>query len=305
MTLRVVYVVGKGRSGSTLLDDVLGTMPGVASLGELRLLWSRCLDDGYLCACGAPVSACPVWRPALEAAVGALTPDRFARVERLQRRVMAWPQVPRVLAGVRTSADRELGEVLGRLYPALAEALGAQTLVDSSKWPLPPAVLGQVPGVEAWVVHLVRDPRAVAHSYRRRKGGVGQPELPRFGALHTALSWSVRNATAELARKPLPDDRFRRLRYEDLAAGPRAVVQDLGAWLGVREADAGFVDDRTVHLGEAHLIGGNPRRFERGEVHIRADQEWSDAGTTHAHRLVGAVTAPLRRRYGYGTRGGR
>lgn len=304
MSLRVVYVVGKGRSGSTLVDDVLGTMPGVASLGELRLLWSRALDEGYLCACGEPVTACPVWRPALESAVGELSRERFAQIGELQSQVMSWPQVPRVLAGIRTDADRQLGAVMSRLYAALAEALGADTLVDSSKWPLPPAVLGQVPGVEGWVLHLVRDPRAVAHSYRRRKGGVGQPELPRFGAVHTSLSWSARNATAELARRPLPAGRFRRLRYEDLAATPQAVVRDLGDWLGIAHADAGFSDDRTVTLGEAHLIGGNPRRFERGDIHIRADQEWASGGSVRSSRVVSALTAPLRRRYGYGSSAG-
>ncbi len=305
MTLRVVHVVGKGRSGSTLLDDVLGTMPGVASLGEVRLLWSRALGEGYLCACGEPVRSCPVWRPALEAAVGDLSPERFARVDQLQSKVMAWPQLPRLLAGVRRDADHELGEIMGRLYQALAHELDADTLVDSSKWPLPPAVLGQVPGVEPWVLHLVRDPRAVAHSYQRRKGGIGQPELPRFGAVHTSLSWTARNATAELARRPLPAGRFRRLRYEDLVADPRAEVAGLGDWLGIPDADAGFVDDRTVHLAAAHLIGGNPRRFERGDVRIEPDTEWSSVSSTARRRTVSTLTAPLRRRYGYVTSQGR
>ena len=79
MTRRVVYVVGKGRSGSTLLDDLLGTVPGVASLGELRLLWSRGFVEGYLCACGRPVAGppderCPVWADAVVDAIGSVDP---------------------------------------------------------------------------------------------------------------------------------------------------------------------------------------------------------------------------------------
>lgn len=297
-TLRVVYVVGKGRSGSTLLDDLLGTIPGVASLGELRLLWSRGFGEGYLCACGTPVAACPVWGPAVERAIGEPTPQRLAETEQLQHRVMSWPHVPRLLLGHPSAADRELGAVMSRLYGAVAGALGAHTLVDSSKWPLPPGLFDLVPGAEAWVLHLVRDPRAVAHSYRRHKGGAGQPALPRFGALHTSLSWSARNLTAELARRPVPTGRHRRLRYEDLASSPRAVVRDLGRWLGVRDADVAFTDDRTAHLGEAHLVGGNPRRLERGDITVRADEEWS-AGPPGPRRLVGVLSAPLRRRYGY------
>ena len=305
MTRRVVYVVGKGRSGSTLLDDLLGTVPGVASLGELRLLWSRGFVEGYLCACGRPVAGplddrCPVWADAVVDAIGSVDPAALAHTDRLQDRVLSWGHVPRLLATGPTDDDRALGQVLARLYASVADRLDADVLVDSSKWPLPPGAFDLVPGFEAWVLHLVRDPRAVAHSYRRRKGGVGQPELPRFGALHTSLSWSVRNAAAELARRPVPAERFRRVRYEDLAADPRGTMAELGAWLGIEDADRAFVDDRTVRLGEAHLVGGNPRRLERGDVTISADQEWSTAAPGRSQRLVGAITAPLRSRYGYG-----
>jgi hypothetical protein len=306
----VVYVVGKGRSGSTLLDDLLGTVPGVASLGELRLLWSRGFRDGYLCACGRPLAGppderCPLWADAVTDAIGGTDPASLAAADRLQDRVLSWAHVPRLLAAGPGDDDRALGRVMGRLYTSVADRLGAEVLVDSSKWPLPPGAFDVVPGWEAWVLHLVRDPRAVAHSYRRRKGGVGQPELPRFGALHTSLSWSVRNAAAELGRRPVPAHRFRRVRYEDLAADPRGVVRDLGEWLGIPDAERAFVDDRTVRLGEAHLVGGNPRRLDRGDVTISPDQEWAQRADARSQRLVGTLTGPLRARYGYDGEPGR
>lgn len=299
MCRRIVYVVGKGRSGSTLLDDLIGTVPGVASLGEVRLLWSRGFTDGYRCACGELVAECPVWAAAVADAIGSTSPGALAATEALQRRVQSWSHVPRLLATGPAPDDRELGAVMGRLYASVADQLGASVLVDSSKWPLPPGAFDVVPGFEAWVLHLVRDPRAVAHSYRRRKGGIGQPELPRFGAVHTALSWSARNATAELGRRPVPAERFRRVRYEDLAADPRGTLRSLGEWLGVSDADRAFVDDRTVRLGEAHLVGGNPRRLDRGDIEIRADEEWATAQPSAGQRTVQALTAPLRARYGY------
>lgn len=298
MTRRIVHVVGKGRSGSTLLDDLLGTVPGVASLGELRLLWSRGFGDGYLCACGRPVAECPVWTAAVTAAIGSTAPDALAETAALEARVESWAHAPRLLATGPGADDRRYGEVLGRLYDSLADELGADVLVDSSKWPLPSGAFDVVPGWEAWILHLVRDPRAVAHSYRRRKGGHGQPELPRFGGLHTSLSWSARNAAAELSRRPVPAARFRRVRYEDLAADPRATLRSLGEWLGIDHADRAFVDDRTVELGEAHLVGGNPRRLDRGRVTVSPDVEWTSSGGAGA-RVVGALTVPLRLRYGY------
>lgn len=299
MSRRIVYVVGKGRSGSTLLDDLLGTVPGVASLGELRLLWARGFTPGYRCACGELVAECPVWSGAVVDAIGSTSTEALAATDALQDRVLSWSHVPRLLARGPASDDHALGEVMGRLYSSLAERLESDVLVDSSKWPLPPGAFGVVPGFEAWVLHLVRDPRAVAHSYQRHKGGDGQPELPRFGALHTSLSWTARNAAAELGRRPVPAERFRRIRYEDLAADPQATLRSLGEWLGIDDADRAFVDDRTVQLGEAHLVGGNPRRLDRGDIVIRADEEWSQATAGRSQRTVELLTAPLRARYGY------
>lgn len=300
--LRVVYIVGKGRSGSTLLDDVLGTLPGTVSTGELWTLWDAdfAFRPGYTCACGRQIHECPVWRPAVERVIGkGLPEDRLAAMDRLQARVRSWPRVPELLLGRRGRDARLYATCMGRLYAGLAEATGATTIIDSSKWPAHVGLLGMVPGVEPWLLHLVRDPRAVAHSYRRHKAHPGQPDLPRFGPVHTALSWAARNVTVEAVKAKVAAERQFLLRYEDFAASPRSTIASLGTWLGVDAADSAFVDDRTVRLADTHLVGGNPRRFERGEVTIRPDDEWRDGARPVSRAVVTSMTSPLLRRYGY------
>ncbi len=39
-TERVLFIAGPGRSGSTLLDLLLGQIDGFTSTGELRLIWN-------------------------------------------------------------------------------------------------------------------------------------------------------------------------------------------------------------------------------------------------------------------------
>jgi hypothetical protein len=43
----VAYIVGSGRSGSTLLDLMLGRLDGWFSMGEFRHFW-HAQRDGYL-----------------------------------------------------------------------------------------------------------------------------------------------------------------------------------------------------------------------------------------------------------------
>lgn len=49
----ILYVGGTGRTGSTVLDRMLGNVPGVFAAGELTWLWFA-LRSGGRCACGAP-----------------------------------------------------------------------------------------------------------------------------------------------------------------------------------------------------------------------------------------------------------
>ena len=52
--MKLIYILGMGHTGSTLLDRVLGAQPGVLSIGELKHL-HRLLDNPEkICACGSP-----------------------------------------------------------------------------------------------------------------------------------------------------------------------------------------------------------------------------------------------------------
>src|SRR5436190_19873838 len=59
--VRVMYVMGHGWSGSTILGNLLGELDGFFHAGELRRLWGEALPSGAPCGCGKPVRTCPVW----------------------------------------------------------------------------------------------------------------------------------------------------------------------------------------------------------------------------------------------------
>ena len=64
----VLYIGGLGRSGSTLLDLMLGQVPGLCAVGELSYLWARSDDD--LCGCGERFAACAFWKQVGQEAFG-------------------------------------------------------------------------------------------------------------------------------------------------------------------------------------------------------------------------------------------
>jgi hypothetical protein len=300
----VLYIVGKGRSGSTILDHVLGQVPGVVSTGELWFLWEWGVLRGGSCGCGEPVASCPVWSEVL----GRLGIDEAAARDllELQRRTMSWPRVPRALHASRSGraawADgRRYGATLSEVYGTLAEVTGARVIVDSSKWPAHLGLLGQVPQIRPLGLHLVRDPRAVAHSNRRRRSARGRgdaQEMPRFGVTHVAASWIARNLAVELvAGCGLAG--WRRQRYEDFARAPRATLMEILDFVGLGGAELPFIDERTIELRATHTVGGNPSKFSVGETVIRPDDEWHHASSGARRTAMTALTVPLLARYGY------
>ncbi len=319
--VKVLYVAGSGRSGSTIVDNVLGQLEGVVSVGELRFLWERGVLGDRLCGCGRPFSSCPFWRAVMQD-VGAVDAPRM--VELLARGTRA-RHVPWLVRARRRPTEvgarlDGLADALGRLYAAIAERAGARVIVDSSKLPPYGELLRHVPGVEPFVVHLVRDPRATAYSWLRRKalpvgdralgdrplgdrpvGGrpVGDgSEMQRQGAAKSAGLWTLWNGVAEGWWRGDPE-RYLRVRYEDFVATPRPVLAKMLAMVGESAAALPFVSPTQVELAPTHGVAGNPSRFTTGVVTVRADTEWRERMRVRDRVIVDAISWPLLLRHGY------
>jgi sulfotransferase family protein len=147
----------------------------------------------------------------------------------------------------------------------------------------------------------VRDPRGVAHSWRRRKPAAdryGTLEMERFYAGASAGRWVLEQAAAGALRNANPD-RSLLLRYEDLAADPQDAVERILTRVGEDPAGAAFLSDPRVDLRTTHTVSGNPVRLHAGELEIAADEEWRTAMPRMRRWLVTALTLPSLVRYGY------
>lgn len=305
---QVLYIGSWSRSGSTLLDLILGQIPGFVSVGELRYLWERGLTEGQLCGCGRPVPECTFWGSVLEEAFGGAAQVHAHEVLSLWRRVDGLGRIPALLAPWRPAALREdlraFREVLARVYRAVASVSGASTVVDSSKYAAHGLVVAGTPDLDLLVLHLVRDSRAVAYSWLRRKlmpEVTREPQyMPVKSPWRSAVFWELENLALELLRRA--SRRSARLRYDDLTSDPFPALGTALAALGI-EADLHFLRQRTLQLGPNHTVAGNPLRFRRGNVAIEPDLEWRSRLESGHRRVVTTLTWPLLLRYGFPLKG--
>jgi hypothetical protein len=304
-TVKVLYVVGLGRSGSTILSNSLGQIPGFFSGGELNFIWRHNVIENRLCGCGRPFRECPVWSKVMDEAFGGMDAVDPREMMRLQNSGTRTRHIPSMLTeGGRRSLAGRLEKLLisyGRLYEAIGTVTGSRVVVDSSKEPAHGFAMGMVPGVDFYVLHLIRDPRAAAYSWSKKKP---QPDtdtrehMVRFSPTKSSALWDSWNASAEALWRRTPQ-RYLRLRYEDFVSGPRESFGKILALVGEEDAEPPLVGEREVKLGVSHTVSGNPNRFDTGAVELRTDREWISRMNPRDKALVTALTFPLLKHYGY------
>lgn len=300
----LLFVGPMGRSGSTLFERMLGSTDRLVSLGELVHLWERGLGENNLCGCGERFLDCPFWSKVGEVAYGGWDRLSAQGIVALKRRVDRNRFLPYLIAPERAPAafrrdlDLLVGEVLDPLYRALGELAGpGQVLVDASKNPSYAYVLRHVPSVRLRVVHLVREPQGVVHSWKKK---VLKPEvvdreehMSRYSAPNTAVRWTAFNLCFEPLRPLGVPVSF--LRYSDVVADPRGSLLRMSQVLDrpLTPGDLELIHDDRVELRTNHTVAGNPMRFSTGEIEIRADRGWQGKLSLPERVAVGAITGPL------------
>ena len=309
MSTVVLYIAGTGRSGSTVLANILGEVDGVFAAGEVRYLWQRGLKEGRLCGCGLPVRECPVWSRVLANAGQLDDPERVDAIVSMLHRSGRIRNLPAILAGTvaprldpaRSRDTASARAALADLYAAIASVTRSRVIVDSSKLPAYANVLAATPGIDLRVVHLVRDPRGAAHSWASRKtlaDGAARSHMEQIGPAKSAVLWDVWNAAGGILFRGGPD-RSLRLRYEDFVADPPAAVRRILAMVGMEDAALPFVSDHEARTSPNHSVAGNPDRLRHGVITLRSDDRWRSAMAPRNRRLVSTLTSPLLLRYGY------
>lgn len=304
----VLYVGGMPRSGSTLLDLMLGQLPGHCEVGELFYLWDSGPVRDELCACGQRFSACPFWTEVGEVGFGGWDRVDVPEVLRLRQSVDRTACLPFILApwlwpAFHRRLDRYTN-VLTQLYDAVREVSGADVVVDSTKRPSLAYILRRAPGIELRLVQVVRDPRGVVYSWSRQvplpEGAGPRPYLRQRSALLISRRWLTVNAMiGSLAALGVPRVL---LRYEDLMRNPREELSRVAALHNSPGSDPEtltFLTERGLELASSHAVAGGRVRFKTGVLALRLDEAWRRALPGRKRQLVEAVTWPLRWRYGY------
>lgn len=275
-----IFVVGSGRSGTTLMRHILSSHPDVAICGETRFLRAgRLTRKGFrdrFTEVG-DIATDEGARRVVEYIYGEIRGKNWWR--RIQRNVPREQFLYSLLQSDRT--DRALFDLVMTLSAKGKPIRGEKT----------PAHIYCVPTLLEWfpgakVVHMLRDPRAWFVS-RRRKVASGQWHLHPLSAvrrrepvlslqlgLMTIISWQRIARLHYRYQKTYPDN-YRLVRFEDLVNAPKAQVTEVCDFLELT-----FVQemlDQWVYISSFAEAGAPVRGF---------DSETIERWQTHLHPWI-------------------
>jgi len=248
--MKVLYILGSGHCGTTLLNLILDSHSQIIGLGEIESL-----DKQPVCSCGEPVASCRFWKDVMnEQASPCLRLYRrkwdfiLDRNKYLRKTKGSWEPVFDMDA---------LKQANFELYTRVLTKSGKQIIADKGYYRA--ELLGGDARVRPVIVHIVRDGRAVVWSYMKKY----QKFLP------YAWKWAAENLKVEFLRRRHPDWPYVFIRYKDLAQNPQKTVGRIYHKIGVKP------EEGTVNFTEFehHQIGGNRMRMQKKQE-VKQDREW-------------------------------
>ena len=299
--LPVVYILGAGHSGSTLLAMLLGAHPRICTVGEVKAPAVSATGE-YRCSCGRVLTECPFWIAVahevsmrgsrFDIADGAsdIRRARSGLARRLLRPLHRGPW----LEAARDTALQLLPEWRAHAarVQAFSEAVaygscsvaGKDVFVDSSKTGLQLKYLLRNPRLDVKVIRLVRDGRGVALSYTKADG---------LSMAAAANAWKRSNEEAATIVAQLDPDRWFDLRYEVLCSALEPTLLALSRFIGVSPFQPAAMREQVAQ----HVLGNNRMRLSAGGV--RLDEKWRRELSAADLETFDGVAGALNRTLGY------
>lgn len=302
-----IFIVGLHRSGSTLWHNLISMSPGLLRLTEMRMLSYWWQDDvaSYIKSGAGDLSRDENVEKMVQVmfAKGSPRPrgleGAFWRFEYID--LVTDPVFQRSVAQAIKKSDRKVGSIFRITIDELTRASGQERACV--KFPLD---VGHLPKLFQWypgckVVHITRDPRAMAMSRTNDPGGtaIKVQQHPKVAALirRAAVGLVLQQYcwTAKLHDRYKTFDNYGLFQYEDLLANPEETLRRVCAFAECEFVPQMLQPERGKHLHQASSITGKQQLgFDR-----KAASRWLEIISPMDRWMISAVTRKSMRTFGY------
>jgi hypothetical protein len=274
----IIYIAGFERSGSTILDIMLGNMENHFSAGELSFYPTNGIVDNEFCSCGSKVLDCEFWKRI----TSRWNKERLLSIETYNK--VQWDNFrnKRLFSLIKNLyfPDRNFKNFTKDtclLYQIIWEENGNRVIIDSSKSPYRLLLFKKI-GLYPEVIHVVRKISGVLFSAKKiihkdPSKGI-EMELGNRSTMNVIASWLVNNLFVCLFSLGL---KRKVIHYEQFIHSPEnellKVAQFTPDYFSLIRQNGPFRAD--------HLVAGGRIRMEK-EIYLKkelvATEKWKGSG---------------------------
>ncbi len=278
--MNLIYLIGAGRSGTTILSLLLGNSESVTSLGELHQLPEYMGLEGK-CSCGQLLSSCPYWNSVYSSLHNQFCSNSYkeqARELESHRYVYKY-----FFEKNRALTNSEYCSANKALLSHLSN--NNQFTIDSAKYIGRGLALNSIFQKNIQFVYLVRDPRGVVNSF-------GKSVQTSRSWLSATAYYFIVNFTTLLVCKTLLRNKYIKIRYEDLISSPERVLSEIADSLDLDLDQVKVKLAKGEGLTTGHVIGGN-RLVQDNIVHFKSSESWWEKMPRWKQWSIWVLTLPL------------
>lgn len=258
MKRTLVYILGAGRSGTTILDIVLGNADNAISLGEVNRFYKR---EGVPPKREEDSEAAQFWARIRNHFETVSTKD-YSSAEQLGRKNEYHAAFFKSLGG---RTDAEYQQQMKALYKAIDEQTHEEILIESSKYPLRALNISKVLQKNTSIQNLVflymkKDPVKVVESFQ--KTGLEQPKK---GYVMSNLYYLLVNLLCQKILSKLKRRGYlgTEILYEELIEEPTATLIKIEKDLGIEFQGLQQKIENRIWLKPGPLFDGNRLRLKQ------------------------------------------
>ncbi|MGJ5642997.1 sulfotransferase [Formosa sp. S-31] len=252
----ILYLLGSGRSGTTLLATILNSTNKVLTSGELHQFYTYFKNDSS-CSCGDSVHKCTFWKKVIDDLN--LPKDKIEICEKKQNNEEGHRYIPLILLGKKASPDYVISQK--QLFNSITKHSKKQWILDSSKYIGRFLLLNQITGFNIKGIYVVRDVRGVINSFSKQ---VQTPRKP----LNTIFYYLLTNFFGQLIC--WTNKNIIKVRYEDLVQNPNKTIETIYNNLLNSETENKTLNEE---FKMPHIIGGNRLKTNK-TIKIKKDNAW-------------------------------
>lgn len=268
----VLFIMGAGRCGSTVMSVIIASHPEVESVGEIKS-WPR--YKGQPRDYDHKNDDLEFWNSVLEQyeTISRAKCD-FDKLEDICNDIEFNKGVGFLSKITALIFSKQNNKKLQKYYEhnsnllcAIQKISGKKLILDSSKNVCRAIALLKHPNLNIKVIHLIRDPRGTVWSFMKK-----DVEQKHKDSLRALLDYFVINSTATMVRY-LYKDRVIKVKYEDLVNHPSETIERIFKFIDLDDCRVQSMIGNDAELEIRHIFDGNRVRRNHS-IKFRGDDEW-------------------------------